>query len=155
MATYHEQLQSLANRYFEATGASRATKTEIAGWMIREGLWQPSPELLLHKAAEDLARALREDYYIDPQGRHVRAKHAARIVEDGEQKTFWADLRFASAQHMEIAFKQRRTQIVADCHQLKTDADSYNQNQNPGRPIQLLFDFTLDLAEWDAGSHAA
>ncbi len=81
MSTYYEQLQGLANRFFEETGAIRATKTEIAAWMVREGLWQPSPELILNKAAEDLARAMREDYYVDPQGRHVRAKHAARVVE--------------------------------------------------------------------------
>ena len=48
---------------------------------------------------------------------------------------------------MEAAFQQRRQQIVADCRQLKVDVDSYNHNQNVGRPIQMVFDFSLDLAE--------
>ena len=155
MATYNEQLQHLVDRFFEETKATRATKLEIAGWMLREDLWKPPPEMILRKAAEDLARAMREDYYIDPQGRHVRVKHAARIVEDGVQSTFWADLRFASEQHMEIALKQRRTQVVADCHQLKMDVDSYNQNRKPAKPIQMSFDFTLDLEEMDAVAGAA
>jgi hypothetical protein len=36
---------------------------------------------------------------------------------------------------------------VGDCHQLKNDVDSYNQNLNPGDPIQMIFDFRDDLAE--------
>ena len=48
---------------------------------------------------------------------------------------------------MEAAFQQRRQQIVSDCRQLKIDVDSYNENHNSGRLIQMVFDFTLDLAE--------
>jgi hypothetical protein len=33
---------------------------------------------------------------------------------------------------MEIAFQQRRQQILGDCRQLKTDVDSYNDNYNSG-----------------------
>jgi hypothetical protein len=51
---------------------------------------------------------------------------------------------------MEIAFQQRRQQIVGDCRQLKSDMDSYNQNHNVGKPIQMVFDFTLDLEEIEA-----
>jgi hypothetical protein len=28
--------------------------------------------------------------------------------------------------------------------------DSYNANRNPGGPIQMVFDFTQDLAEFEA-----
>jgi len=153
--TYGEQLRNLADQYFEETGVVKATKLEIAGWMIREGHWTPPHEFLLQKAAEDVARAMREDYHVDPQGRHVRTKHAARIVEDGVQSTFWSDIRFAPEKHMEIAFKQRRTQIVSDCHQLKADVDSFNENRRPTRDVQISFDFTLDLEEWDAAQGAA
>ncbi len=51
---------------------------------------------------------------------------------------------------MEVAFQQRRQQIVGDCRQLKTDVDSYNENANSEQPIQMVFDFTDDLAELDA-----
>jgi len=39
---------------------------------------------------------------------------------------------------------------VGDCRQLKTDVDSYNDNQNTGEPIQLVLDFTDDMAEYEA-----
>ena len=41
----------------------------------------------------------------------------------------------------------RRNGIVGDCTQLKMDVDSYNQNTNKDQPIQVIFDFTLDLEE--------
>jgi hypothetical protein len=53
-------------------------------------------------------------------------------------------------EHMEIAFKQRRNQVVGDCHQLKTDVDSFYDNRSPRNPIPMLFDFTDDLAEIEA-----
>jgi hypothetical protein len=36
---------------------------------------------------------------------------------------------------------------LGDCKQLKTDTDSYNENYNAAEPIQMIFDFTEDLAE--------
>jgi hypothetical protein len=90
---------------------------------------------------------MREELIIDPQGRTVRAKHAARVEQDGEQLALWADIRTAERQFMVIAFQQRRQSIVGDCRQLKTDVDSYNENGNPGAPIQLPLDFTLDVEE--------
>ena len=51
---------------------------------------------------------------------------------------------------MAIAFQQRRQQIVGDCRQLKADTDSYNENNNTGKPIQMVIDFTDDLAELEA-----
>jgi hypothetical protein len=89
---------------------------------------------------------MREEYIVDVQGRRVRAKHAARV----EQAVFWADIRTAPREHMEIAFRQRRQQILGDCHQLKDDVDSYNENQGTGAPIQMVFDFTNDLLELEA-----
>ena len=59
----------------------------------------------------------------------------------------WDDIRTAPRNHMRISFQQRRQQIVGDCHQLKLDVDSFNENQSPVQPIQLSFDFTLDMEE--------
>ena len=61
-------------------------------------------------------------------------------------------MRTASREHMEIAFQQRRQQIVGDCRQLKADLDSYNDNYNSGESLQMVFDFTNDLAEIEAFS---
>ena len=127
-----------------------ATAHQMASWAINNGKWAAHKSAMVDLCAEHLAHAMHEEYITDPQGRSVRAKHAARISQNGEQLFLWADIRTASREHMTIAFQQRRHQIVGDCRQLKTDVDSYNENKNPGKPIQMVFDFTLDLVELEA-----
>lgn len=148
--TYNEQLQRIVDQYRDAGQPWPARSRQIATWVVRQRLWAPQPSALIGQCAEQLARAMREEYLVDAQGRSVRVKHAARTVQDGEQLVLWADIRSAERAHMEIAFQQRRQQIVGDCRQLKTDADSYNENTNMGRPIQMVFDFSQDLAELEA-----
>lgn len=147
MATYSEQLQALAARYQGDTGRAVFTAKEVGAWALDNSLWQPHRDSILRHFSDDLSRALREQYITDPQGRRVRAKHVLR--PEGEQPGLWADIRTATRQHMVIAFQQRRMQIVADCRQLKVDVDSYNDNQNTGVPIQMVFNFNLDLEELD------
>lgn len=141
--SYSDQLQSIANKYLEANDERPATARDMAAWAIRQGLWQPNPTDLIEQCADQLARAMREEYISDAQGRTVRAKHAARQG----QLSLWADIRTANRTHMEIALKQRRKQIVGECRQLKTDTDSYNDNRCPDKPIPMVFDFTKDLEE--------
>jgi len=149
--TYGDQMREIANKYRAESGRPwPATARAIAAWAIDRGLWQPSPSAVIDRCAEELDRAMREEYVTDPQGRRVRAKHAARIAEGGEQTTLWDDIRTASREHMSVAFQQRRQQIVGDCWQLKQDVDSFNQNMKPALPIQAVFDFRDDLAEMEA-----
>ncbi|MCS6305990.1 MAG: hypothetical protein H8K07_20345 [Nitrospira sp.] len=145
-----EQFQKLASNYIAEHG--RATPTEIAEWLVHIKRWEPEPSDMVRQCAKLLARAMRQEYIVDPQGRKVRAKHAVMEHDDaGSQTAFWDDIRTATRNHMHIAFQQRREQIVGDCRQLKTDVDSYNDNQNTGYPIQMIFDFTDDLEELEAG----
>lgn len=145
--TYSEQLQDIVRDYRAEKNPWPATSRQIAGWALHTGRWAPSPATLVKQCAEDIARAMREEYFVDPQGRSVRTKHAARVQRDGQQLVLWEDIRTGSPMHMQIAFQQRRQQIVGDCRQLKTDVDSYNENSNPSGPIQMIFDFTDDLKE--------
>ena len=151
--SYNEQLISIANDYF-AEHEGSATSREIAAWAMKTGKWAPQPGSMIERCAEELSRAMREEHILDPQGRSVRAKHAARIRENGKQFTLWADIRTATKEHMARAFQQRRRQILGDCRQLKFDVDSYNENRRPDEPIQVIFDFTLDLAELEAANAA-
>src|SRR5690349_14428585 len=117
---YTEQLQRIVHQYIDTEQPWPATARQIVAWAIRQDLWAPQRDSLIGQCGEQLSRAMREEYIIDPQGRAVRAKHAARMKGlDGEQLVLWADIRSADRQHMEIAFQQRRQQIVGDCHQLK------------------------------------
>lgn len=145
--SYNEQLQSIVNRYMKSGETWPTSTRTIAAWAIRQGYWQAQPKDLIDQCADQLSRAMREEYIRDPQGRVVRAKHAVRVHGGPKNLTLWADIRTASPKHMRTAFQQRRMQIVGDCKQLKADVDSYNENANPGQPIQMIFDFTRDLEE--------
>lgn len=147
MESYKKQMQRIARKYEEATGRKTYAANEVARWAIDNGLWKAPDTVLIRKCADDISRALREEYTTDAQGRRVRSKHSALDEESGEQIPMWADIQTATRAHMLTAFHQRRKQIVGDCKQLKTDVDSYNDNYNPGESIQLVLDFTDDVRE--------
>ena len=153
MATYNKQLQEIVRAYINDGQNWPASTHDIARWAVSKRLWLPQPSAVIDQCANQLSRAMREEHITDPQGRVVRAKHVARLEKNGEQIALWADIRTADRKHMEIAFQQRRQQIVGDCRQLKTDMDSYNENRNTGRPLQMIFDFTLDLEELEAAAN--
>jgi hypothetical protein len=149
--SYNDQLRRIVDQYVKAGQEWPTPAKTIAGWAIRQGLWNAQPWDLIDQCADQLARAMREEYYVDPQGRSVRTKHAVRKHGGQKNLTLWGDIRTAPREYMHTAFQQRRQQVVGDCRQLKVDVDSYNENQSVGEPIQMIFDFTNDLAELEAG----
>ncbi len=148
--TVTEQRQRIVRTYRDRGLPWPASMRQVASWALDEGLWEPARGTIVGQLAEELARAMREEFYTDPQGREVRTKHAARITTGGQQATLWDDIRTGDVRHFQITFQQRRQQIVGDCRQLKTDVDSYNENRDPDAPIQLVLDFTADVAEAEA-----
>ena len=150
MATYNEQLQKIWRKYEDAGNPVPATARDVAKWAIRQRLWEPKPSDVESRCAEELARAAREEYRTDRWGRRYRARHSVRVKQLGVQLSLWADIDTAPRNHMQKAFAQRRKQIVGDCHQLKVDTDHYNDIHTNETPIQMVFDFTEDLAEIEA-----
>ena len=145
-----QQRQDLVAEYRLATKNRPYSALGVVDWGIKRRLLNPRPVDPRHMLAEEISVAMHEDYITDPQGRRVRAKHAARYEIDGKQQTLWADIRDknpGTRRHMQMAFQNRRQQIVGECVQLKLDIDSYNQNWNAGAAIQSCFDFTDDLAD--------
>lgn len=146
MATKQEQLQKIVRQYRMSGNPWPAEARIMAEWAMNAGLYKPHPQAAVRQCAKEIARALREEYYTDEKNRRVRTKHAVRWG----QTVLWDDIRTAPREHMQIAFQQRRERIVDDCRQLKTDVDSYNDTHPDRVPIQLVFDFTEDLAELEA-----
>lgn len=147
MSTYSEKMQQIWKQYEDAGMPVPATKTEVAAWAIKNGLWQPKPTDVIAQCADDLGRALREEYRTAPDGGRYRAKHVVRIKSEGKQRFLWADIDTAPREHMVKAFAQRRRQVVGDCHQLKVDVDYYNSSKSAANPIQIVLDFTDDVEE--------
>ncbi len=150
MATYQEQLQQIYKEYQLSGCPWPAQSIEIASWAISTGRYDLQASAMLRVCARELAQAMRGEYLTDKQGRRVRAKHPARTTRDGAQVTLWDDIRTAPRGHMEMAFQQRRNHVVGECRQLKADVDSYNEAHAAEPPIQLILDFTYDVAELEA-----
>ncbi|MBI1953320.1 MAG: hypothetical protein HYS41_04270 [Candidatus Omnitrophica bacterium] len=135
-------------KQYEETVTHEPTNLRVVGvWAMEQGLWQPHRADIISQFADDMARALREEYRTDEDGRRYRSKHAVRTSAGGIQRSFWADIDTAPRSHIEKAFAQRRQQIIGDCYQLKMDVDHYNQKNHSEQPIQMVFDFTTDLKE--------
>ena len=144
--SYTKQLQRIVREYRDAGQPWPASPDDIAGWAIERERWSPQRVDLIKQCARQISQAMGEEQIRDPQGRSVRAKHCRRF----ESGTLWDDYRTATREHMEISFSHRRQHVFGECRQLKTDVDSYNQNINPGEPIQMSLDFTADIAEYEA-----
>ncbi len=146
---YSKQMQRIVRHFEEETGKSSYSAKEVARWAIENDEWVAQPEMLIGRCAEEVAKALREEYVTDPQGRRARVKHSALIKQEGQQLkiSIWFDSRRATHDQMELSFQQRPKGVVSDCRQLKTDVDSYNDNYNNGEQIKIVFDFTTDLLE--------
>lgn len=144
---YYERLQRWADEYFDAHEHATVTTRDLAVWAIQSKRWEAPADIVIRKCQDDFSKALREQYIQDDQGRSVRAKHVARVRDGDEQHWLWSDIRYAPRRHMEIAFHQRREQIVGDCRQLKRDVDYYNGAHPTVAPIQTMFDFTEDVEE--------
>ena len=97
---------------------------------------------------------MREEYYTDSEGRRVRLYHPARIKKQGELFTEWDDIRSASRPHMQLSFQQHRRKIAGECRQLKTDVDSFNSAHSDEQPIQISFNFEMDILELEAADAA-
>jgi hypothetical protein len=77
-----EYLQDIINDYMEETGQETVNMRDVAAWAIRKRRWETPPRDKVKQCSAELARAAREEYYEDPQGRRVRRKHAYRIKEE-------------------------------------------------------------------------
>lgn len=155
MPNYTKQLQNIVRDYRLAGHQWPAASTDVAAWAVHERRWQPQRSTLINQCATQLSRAMRDEHITDPQGRTIRVKHVVRKERDGKQAALWDDIRTAPRKHIQLSFQQRRSQIVGNCTQLKNDMDSYNENWNSDEPIQMSFNFTLDLEEamTDTSSH--
>lgn len=149
--TRTEELQQIRRDYQRETGKTCITPQEMAEWAIDRSRykWIPSRSDTISKCVAELSHAMNQETFVDEQGRTVRLMRA--VSEKRGQKTmaFWESMLTAPREHIALSFQQRRIGIVADCRKLKVDVDSYNQNRNNGQPIQMVFDFTDDLAEME------
>jgi hypothetical protein len=147
MLSKTEQLQRAWHQYERQNGQIPASAREASVWAVRNGLISLPDVDPYDVLADEMSRALREEYAKDNRGRRYRVNHAVRVTKRGVQYTMWAMLNSAPREHMTRAFIQRRDQVVGDLVQLATDVAVYNDMNKEAEPIQLVLDFTHDVEE--------
>ncbi len=146
MPTFNEQLVRIVEDYRAAGQAWPATREQIAEWAVASDRYQLTRGMAVSQCAEKLSRAMGLEHIRDSKGRSVRKYYAARIRESGQLVMKWDDLN-AERPFMEVAAANRRNQVLGQCWQLKNDIDSYNERRCPDEPIQIDFNFNVDLEE--------
>jgi len=149
MPNKKERLQMIWHKYETEKEHKPVSAREAVEWAVSEGVLE-LPEIDPYDVlADQMAGALREETQTDSKGRKYRVNHAMRVSKNGVQYTFWAVMGFAPHEHMERSFTQRRELIIGECVQLRTDIDVYNElrAEEQHEPIQLVLDFTEDVAE--------
>jgi len=69
---------------------------------------------------------------------------------DGEQTYLWDDYYTMSRDTCIFLPRQRGNKIANWCYRIKVDLDSFNENRNPGTPIQISLNFEPDVADMAA-----
>lgn len=150
MSSYSNAVKDYVERYRSEVGSEGLIDPhEVAAWAYREGLHKPNATAIIDLIARDIAQVFREEYRVDSRGRRYRAKHAVTEKRGNRTLSLWGDMDDPSTPHQHFikSFAQRRNQVVNDCVQLATDVDVYNEKRKPAIPIQVPFDFTLDVEE--------
>jgi len=144
-----EYLQRLFHEYIQEHHVETADATSVYDWAHKTGRWHHTQFDIRKQYIRELSRALRDERYIDPQGREVRRMHAApRKLPDGQLAWEWADITTAKPEHMRVSLTVRRDGIVADAWQHFLDTKSYNDNNVHGAALPLFdYDMNKDIAE--------
>jgi hypothetical protein len=146
MANFNDQLLQIVEDYRASGEPWPATREQIGEWAVANERYQLTRGMAVRQCAEKISRAMGLEHIKDKKGRSVRKYYAARVYEDGQLTMRWDDLN-ADRPFMEMAAANRRNQILGQCLQLKNDTDSYNERRCPAQPIQLDFNFNIDLEE--------
>src|ERR1700722_15487136 len=121
MANYTKQMQKIVQEYRLSGQLWPASAKSIADWAIETGRWEMPAAAIRRRCADDIASAMREEYYTDSKNRRVRLLHPAPLLSHGERTIVWDDIRTATRPHMQLSFQIRRQGIVGDCRQFKVD----------------------------------
>ncbi|MGH6811620.1 MAG: hypothetical protein ACREDM_04525 [Methylocella sp.] len=154
MPTFNEQLVKIVEDYRAASRPWPASAEQIAEWAVEQERFHLTRGMAISQCKEKIARAMRLEHVKDKKARSIRRYYAARLRDNGQLVMKWDDLN-AARPFMEASTANRRNQILGECHQLKNDVNSYNERRCPEEPIQVEFNFTVDLEELEQLDGAA
>ena len=81
----NESLQRIFRQYEQEHGRVASGTREACVWAVRKDLLELPVSDPYDRLADDMARALREEFAADAQGRRYRVNHAFRATRSGVQ----------------------------------------------------------------------
>lgn len=148
MSTKAQRLQRLIQHYREETGNDSVDMHEVAKFAAARGYPLPNPKSPIERLAEEFSSAAREEVRHDQvTGHPYRANLAVKQSSNGQQLTLWYDIDAAPRKVAQMAFVQRREQMVGDAYHLTLDVNHWNRINEQDDPIIMPLDFTDDV-EW-------
>ena len=144
----------LVELYKREHGVETVRLDEVANWAIANGHYRPEPIDPAKTLRREMAKAMKNEYFFDEQGREVRKYHAVRKTDGEHSYSEWAAMPDADPGHMRMSGQQRRQYLLSGCRQHKLDFDSYNDNNKFGAKIPLWdYNFNPDLEELSLPTH--
>lgn len=143
-------LQEAVHKYMAKHDVDHVDLEEVARWLIQIGEWQERPYDQVKRCRSQLADALRQEYFLDPQNREVRRMHPVPVTKDGQRAFEWHDIYQTPAPKFRASITLRRDGVLASLKQMKVDQDSWNDNNEFGAVLPLFdANFNPDLEELD------
>ena len=144
---FQKKLLRLIDEFCAETGVKDVDLADVADWAVKTERYIPPRYDPVKQLRKEMQRASRQEYIVDDNGRPVRRRHAYRVKKGELQLTLWSKIEEITRKNMRLSARGRRGGILADCIQLTLDLQYYNENFNPGDPIQPSFNFEPDLIE--------
>lgn len=145
LSAYYRQILAYLPEYEQETGAPAGDYDLVAAWAYHKKKWKPPPRDFIRQLARDLARASAQDFISDENEEPVRWRYPVR--DKKTQKTFWVTMDKASPEQIKMSAQNRRNGAMSDVLQIVRDLSYFNGHYNPGDPIQMSFNFDLDISE--------
>ena len=145
---YNKQLlDQIVHAYQQANGEAPFSRSEAAAWAIQNKLWDPPMKTKVQLLSEELATAMGTARII-VNGRKIRQYHCVQQqLDDGTQQTLWCHVDIATPEFLEQSLARRRRSLRNQNIQLHNDVVHINVLK--GMNIQLLFDYSDDIADYE------
>lgn len=147
LSNYTKALLRIVDEFKKETGDVEPDLNDVAVWAHTQGLMDLPKVDPFRQMARTLARACRQDYFVDENGEPVRRRHAVKEKRGYKQLTFWPNMEDMTPAKLRTSLTCRRKGSGQDILQIERDRRYFNKNFNPGDPIEMDYDFNKDVEE--------
>lgn len=144
---YKRDLLKIVDNYMHLFQQRSPNMLAVAIWAY-ENKHMKLPRIDLFRImARNLSKACREDFILDENGEPVHRRIGLPSGRKRQQGLFRQFIEDVEPKEMHGALQMRRTGAVKDSLQIERDRRYYNKHVNPGDPIELDYNYNIDVEE--------